>query len=130
MNLRNRISMKLEKRERVEPKLELKPVMKVHTAQPDMEKIREELRNELRNELVEMLLKERDEWRMNYDVNLMEKLNKERDEWKRNYDIEINQLKDVIHYNTMKILHETASKIYELEMRCNELVDDCSMDKY
>ena len=123
MNLRNRISMKLEKRERIELKPEPKPVM-VHTSQPDMEKFRDELRNEL----LEML-KERDEWRKNYDVNLMERLNKERDEWKKNYDIELNQLKDVIHYNTMKILHETASKIYELEMKC-ELVENSSMDKY
>ena len=128
MNLRNRISMKLEKRERVEPRIEPKPEPKpvqVHMVQPDMEKIRDELRHEL----VEML-NERDEWRKNYDVNLMERLNKERDEWKKIYDIELNQLKDVIHYNTMKILHETASKIYELEMKCNELVDDSSMDKY
>ena len=124
MNLRNRISMKLEKRERIELKPEIKPVMvQVHTSQPDMEKIRDELRNELLG-----MLKERDEWRRHYDVNL-ERLNKERDEWKKNYDIELNQLKDVIHYNTMKILHETASKIYELEMKCNELVED-TMDKY
>jgi len=100
--------MKLEKRERIEPKIEPKPVLvQVHTVQPDMEKIRDELRNEF-----------------------IEMLNKERDEWRRHYDIELNQLKDVIHYNTMKILHETASKIYELEMKCNELVENSSMDKY
>ena len=108
MNLRNRMSMKLDKRERIELKPEPKPVLvQIHTAQPCTDKIREELRNEL-----------------------MEMLNKERDEWRRNYDIELNQLKDVIHYNTMKILHETASKIYELEIKCNEFVENSSMDKY
>lgn len=126
MNLRNRMSMKLvrDKRERIELKPETKPLLvQVHTSQPDMEKNRVELRNELR----EMFDKERDEWRRNYDVELMEMLNKERDEWRRNYEIEINQIRDVIHYHTMKILHETASKIDELEMRYHDL--EC-FDKY
>lgn len=94
MNLRNRMSMKLV-REKVDPKPEPKPV------QPDVEKIREDIRNEL-----------------------IERLRQEREEWASKYDAELNQLKDVIHYNTMKILHEMASQLDELEKRL-----DCS-DKY
>jgi endonuclease V-like protein UPF0215 family len=88
-------------REKVELKPEPKPVVLVHTVQPDVEKIREEMRNELH-----------------------ERLRQEREEWAIKYDAELNQLKDVIHYNTMKILHEMASQLDELEKRL-----DCS-DKY
>ncbi len=99
MNLRNRMAMKLV-REKVAPKPEPKPII-VQTVQPDMEKIRVELRNEM-----------------------FERLRQEREEWTSKYDAELNQLKDVIHYNTMKILHEMASQIDELEKRL-----ECS-DKY
>jgi hypothetical protein len=107
------MAMKLVKRERVEPKPEPKPV-----TEPDMK-----IRGEIRNELMEMFNRERDELRNEF----MAMFNREREEWKSKYDVELNQLKDVIHYNTMKILHETASKIDELEMKWNEL--GCS-DKY
>ena len=117
MNLRNRMSMKLV-RERVEPKPEPKP----HTSEPDMKirDVRNELiemfnreRDEIRNELIEMFNREREELRNEFMV-----FNREREEWRNKYDEELQQLKDVIHYNTMKILHETASKIDELEMKC------------
>ena len=119
MNLRNRISMKLT-RERVEPKLEPKPVH----FQSDMEKVR----HELRNEFTEMLTRERHELRNEFT----EMLTKERDEWRSKYEVELNQLKDIIHYNTMKILHETTFKIDELDIKCNELVDQINgtIDKY
>jgi glutamyl-tRNA reductase len=90
-----------EKVREVEPKPEPKPVVVVHTVQPDVEKIRQDIRNEL-----------------------LERLRQEREEWTSKYDAELNQLKDVIHYNTMKILHEMASQLDELEKRL-----DCS-DKY
>ena len=116
MNLRNRISMKLMC-ERVDSP---KPVQ----VQPDMEKVR----HELRHEFTEMLTRERDELRHEFT----EMLTRERDEWRNTYDIELKQLKDIIHYNTMKILHETAFKIDELEIKCNELVDQINgtIDKY
>lgn len=115
MNLRNRISMKLV-REKVEPK----PV----EVQPDMEKVR----HELRRELTDLFNREQDELRNEFT----EMLNRERNEWMNTYDIELKQLKDIIHYNTMKILHETAFKIDELEIKCNELVDQINgtIDKY
>lgn len=107
MNLRNRMSMKLLREKVAEPK----PVVQIQPVQtlPDLERFRQDLRTEL-----------------------LDLLNKERDGLASKYDAEINQLKDVIHYNTMKILHETASKIDELEIKCNDLVDQLngSIDKY
>lgn len=107
-------------RENVEPKLEPKPVQ-VH---PDMEKVR----HELRNEFTVLFNRERDELRHEFT----KLLTRERDELRNTYDIELKQLKDIIHYNTMKILHGTAFKIDELEIKCNELVDQINgtIDKY
>lgn len=99
MNLRNRMSMRLVQTVKVEPKIDAKPIVLVQ--QVSIEKTRDELRHEMH-----------------------ELLHQEREIWASKYDAELNQMKEIIHYNTMKILHEMASQLDELEKRL-----DCS-DKY